>query len=85
MPVQPQSRGDLDRTGGRMHGAGARVLLLGGVLFAIGLVLVLVGDGNWDAAGLTAFGFSSAATIAGLALSLSGLVAKRSASGKPFA
>jgi hypothetical protein len=85
MPVQPQTSRELDRAGGKLHGSGARLLLLGGVLFAIGLVLVLVGDGNWDAAGLTAWGFSTAATLAGLALSLSGGVAKRSASGKPFA
>jgi len=85
MSGQPQTPRDLDRAGGKLHANGARLLLIGGVLFAIGLVLVLVGDGNWDAAGLTAFGFSSAATLAGLALSLSGGVAKRSARDKPFA
>ena len=85
MPVQPTSPRELDRAGRKLHGSGARLLLLGGVLFVIGLVLVLAGDGNWDAGGLTAWGFATAATLAGLALSLSGGVAKRSAKGKPFA
>ena len=82
MPLQATTDRDLDKAGSKQHGAGARFLLIGGVLFALG-VLLWVLDANFPAAVLMAL--STPPTLAGIALELSAGVSKRAAAGKPFA
>lgn len=86
MPIAPQRdpapSASATGPGERRHGAGARILLIGGVLFAIGLLLWAVGA-NFAAAVFLAL--STPPTLAGIALELSAGVSRRAASGKPFA
>jgi VIT1/CCC1 family predicted Fe2+/Mn2+ transporter len=82
MPVQASSSDDLAAAGRKQHGAGARFLLIGGVMFALG-VLLWVLDANFLAAVLLSL--ATVPTLVGVALELSAGVAKRSAAGKPFA
>ena len=64
---------------------GARLLLVGGILAAIGLVLVLLFDGTANGIGLVFFGFASLPTVAGIAVMGSAFVSRRARAGKPFA
>jgi hypothetical protein len=70
------------KAGETRHGAGARFLLLGGVMFALG-VLLWVLDANFPAAVLMSL--ATPPTLAGIALELSSGVSRRAAAGKPFA
>ena len=65
---------------------GLRFLLIGGVLFAIGLVIALIMDGG-KSNGIGAFFMIVATlpTLVGLVLFASGFVEKRSREDKPFA
>jgi hypothetical protein len=64
---------------------GSKLLLLGGVLFAIGLVLMLVFDGYGAGIGVAFASLSCVPTLAGLGATGSALVSRRSRAGKPFA
>jgi hypothetical protein len=67
-------------------GAAARILLLGGVLFVIGLVIVLLVDGGTpEGIGVAFMSLACVPTLAGLALGGSALVSRRARQGKPFA
>ena len=74
------------KTEGKQLGSGSRLLLLGGILFAIGLVIVLLIDGGTpEGIGVAFMSLATVPTLAGLALSGSALISRRSRKGKPFA
>lgn len=87
MPHQANTDPNLARAGVKQRANGARLLLIAGVLFALGLVLVLIaGDKNLPAyVGVTLMTLATPPTIAGLALFVSGAVSGRAAQRKPFA
>lgn len=86
MPHQANTDHNLAQAGDKQRTNGARLLLLGGILFAIGLVVVLLGgDENAPAyIGVTLMTLAAPPTIAGIALFLSGAVSDRAAKHKPF-
>jgi hypothetical protein len=66
--------------------SGSKLLLLGVVLFVIGLVIVLlVDDGTPWGIGVAFMSLASVPTVAGLVLMGTSLVARRSRQGKPWA
>ncbi len=87
MPHQANTDANLGRAGDKQRANGARLLLIGGVLFLLGLIPVLIaGDENLPAyIGVTLWTLATPPTLAGLALFLSGLVSGRAAKQKPFA
>ena len=87
MPHQANTDANLSRAGAKQRANGARLLLIGGVLFLLGLIPVLLaGDENLPAyIGVTLMTLATPPTIAGLALLVSGLVSGRAAKQKPFA
>ena len=64
---------------------GSKLLLIGGVLFAIGLVLMLALDGTAAGIGVALASLSVVPTLAGLGMTGSALVSRRARAGKPFA
>jgi VIT1/CCC1 family predicted Fe2+/Mn2+ transporter len=87
MPHQANTDANLSRAGEKQRANGARLLLIGGILFAIGLIITLIGgDENLPAyIGVTLMTLAAPPTIAGLALFLSGVVSGRASKQKPFA
>ncbi|HVM25107.1 MAG TPA: hypothetical protein VM253_06915 [Candidatus Limnocylindrales bacterium] len=85
MPHQASTDRDLHRTGSKQGTTGWRLLLLGGVLFGIGLILMIAGNEILDFIGVALAALASVPTLAGIGLILSGVVAKRHAQHKPFA
>jgi hypothetical protein len=85
MATQPTTDRGLAETAGRQNATGARLSLLGGVLFAIGVVLALIGDDGWNFAGVVFMALATPPTLAGIALHASSLVSHRSSEQKPFA
>jgi hypothetical protein len=85
MSLQPDTDRGLRRSAGQLRTIGARLLLAGGVVFAIGLVLMLATDGFGDFAGILLAALSTPPTLGGAALLISGLFARRAAEHKPFA
>src|SRR4051812_49038826 len=85
MSTQPSTDRGLAETAGRQSTTGWRLLLAGGVLFAIGLVLMLVGSDAVDYAGVPFAAISTPVPLAGLALVASGAVGHRPSQHKPFA
>jgi len=85
MPIQASTDHDLARAGDKQRTTGSRILLAGGVLFALGLLLMLVQDAYLTAAGVALASLATPITIGGVALLGSGLVAGRAAQRKPFA
>ena len=74
------------RTEGKQLGSGTRLILLGAVLFAIGLVIVLLVDGGTpEGVGVAFMSLAAVPVLAGLALTGSALISRRSRKGKPFA
>ncbi len=74
------------KTEGKQLGSGSRLLLLGGILFAIGLVIVLLVDGGTpEGIGIAFMSLATVPPLAGVALTLSALVSRRSRQGKPWA
>ena len=68
-----------------MLATGSKLLLLGGVLAAIGIVLMIVFDGTAAGIGVAIASLACVPTLAGLGLWLSGFVSRRARAGKPFA
>jgi hypothetical protein len=64
---------------------GARLLLLGGILAAIGIALMIPLEGTAAGIGIAIASLATVPTVGGLGLWLSGLVSRRSRAGKPFA
>jgi hypothetical protein len=74
------------KTEGKQRTSGSLLLLLGGILFAIGLVIVLLVDGGTpEGIGIAFMSLAAVPTLAGGALMLSALVSRRSRQGKPWA
>jgi len=74
------------KTEGKQLGSGTRFLGLGAILFAIGLVIVLLVDGGTpEGIGVAFMSLAAVPTLAGLALTGSALISRRSRKGKPFA
>jgi hypothetical protein len=60
--------------------------MLGVILFAVGLVIVLLVDGGTpEGIGVAFMSLASVPTLAGIALTVSALISRRSRKGKPFA
>jgi hypothetical protein len=64
---------------------GARLLLVGAVLAAIGIALMLALDGTAAGIGVAFASLGVVPTLAGLGLCVSGLISRRARSGRPFA
>ena len=87
MPHQADTDSNLAQAGGKQRANGGRLLLIGGVLLAIGLaILLLAGDADLLAyIGMALMALAAPPVIAGLGLLLSGLVSGRASDRKPFA
>lgn len=65
---------------------GLRLLLIGGILAAIGALIAIPLDGGTpEGIGVALMSLGVIPTLAGIALCLAGIVEKRSREGKPFA
>jgi len=84
MPHQANTDQNLARAGVKQRANRARLLLIGGVLFAVGVVLMLVG-GDENLPAFVGVALAAPPTIAGLGLFLSGAISGRAAQRKPFA
>jgi hypothetical protein len=74
------------RTENKQRTTGSRLLLLGGILFALGLVIVLLVDsGTPEGIGIAFMSLATVPTLAGVALMLSAMVSRRSREDKPWA
>ena len=74
------------RTESNQLAGSSRLLLLGGILFAIGLVIVLLVDGGTpEGIGVAFMSLACVPTLAGLVLAGAALVSRRARKGKPFA
>jgi hypothetical protein len=87
MPHQANTDLDLSRAGAKQRGSGGRLLMIGAVMIAVGLLIRIVGDDENLPAfiGVALMSLGAIPTIAGVALMLSGLVSGRAAKNKPFA
>lgn len=85
MPLQASTDRELDRAGRRFNQHGSRFLLLGGIMAAIGIVLMTIGDEWVVGVGVALATLGTPPTLLGLGLMLSGLTSRRSAQHKPFA
>ena len=85
MSLQPDTDQGLARTAGSQRTTGSRLLLAGGVLFALGLVLMLAGDGFADFIGVLLSALAAPPTLAGVALLMAAAVGGRASQQKPFA
>ena len=88
MPHQANTDQNLARAGGKQRGNGARLLMIGGFMVAVGLAVFLLTLGDANIAtyiGLALMALGAPPTIAGTALMLSGLVSGRASKQKPFA
>ena len=82
MSVQPDTDRRLDRTSKKLAGNGARLLVLGLVLYAIGAVLLITGATS--VGGLMFIGIATPPTIAAIALLVSGGTGHHAAKHRPF-
>ena len=74
------------KTEGKQLGTGTRLLAIGAVLFVVGLVIVLlVDDGTPWGVGVAFMSLASVPTVAGIVLTVTAAVSRRSRKGKPFA
>jgi hypothetical protein len=64
---------------------GARLLLVGAVLAAIGIALMIPLEGTAAGIGVALASLGVVPTLAGVGMLLSGLVSRRARSGRPFA
>jgi hypothetical protein len=85
MPFQPQTERDLAAAGSRQWDNGWRLLLVGGVLFAIGLVFMIAGRHVADFVGVALAALATPPTLGGLGLVIASLVSRRASQHKPFA
>jgi hypothetical protein len=64
---------------------GSRLLLLGGILAAVGIVLMVLLDGTAAGIGIAIASLATVPTLGGFGLWISGMVSRRARAGKPFA
>jgi hypothetical protein len=83
--LQPDTDQGLRRSAKQLRTLGARLLLAGGILFAVGLLLMLVSDGFGDFVGVLFAALATPPSVGGVALLISGLFARRAAEHRPFA
>jgi hypothetical protein len=69
----------------RLHRSGSKLLLIGGILFAIGLVIALIAEGLPNGIGVAFMALAVPPTLAGAAMELAALVERRSRRGRSFA
>ena len=87
MPHQANTDQDLARAGEKQRGNSAKLMLIGGLLFAVGLITFLL-RGDADVAtylGIALMTLAAPPMIAGVALFLSGAVSGRASKQKPVA
>jgi hypothetical protein len=82
MAVQPDTDRRLDRTSKKLAGNGARFLVFGLVLYAIGAVLLLTD--LTTVGGLLFIGIATPPTLAAIALLISGGTGHHAAKHRPF-
>ena len=75
----------LDRTAGKQSTTGSRLLAIGGVMALFGIFLMAIGGPAIIFVGVLFAALATPVTLAGLALTLSGLVGGRPARHKDFA
>lgn len=80
-----QSPRELHRTGGRFREHGGRFLVVGLTMVAIGCVLIFAANGVAEFFGWVLASLGTVPATVGVALLLSGLVARRAAKGRSFA
>ena len=85
MPHQADTDRELRRTGARQRASAGRLLAIGAVMLAAGIVLVAATGGFGNFVGFALGALSAPFILGGVALLLSGLVARRSAARRPFA
>ncbi len=85
MTPQPDSDEGLRRSAKQLRTLGARLLLAGGILFALGLLLMLVSDGIGDFVGILFAAVATPPSVGGLALLISGFFARGAAEHRPLA
>jgi hypothetical protein len=83
MALQPDTDAGLGRSVKQLRTLGARLLLAGGILFAIGLLLMLAGDGVLDFLGILFAAVATPPSVCGLALLISSLFARGAAEHRP--
>ena len=66
MALQPDTDADLRRSAKQLRTLGARLLLAGGILFAIGLLLMLAGDGVLDILGILVAAVATPPSVGGV-------------------
>ena len=85
MALQPDTDAGLRRSAKQLRTLGARLLLAGGILFAIGLLLMLAGDGVLDFLGILVAAVATPPSVGGLALFISSFFARGAAEHRPLA
>jgi hypothetical protein len=85
MPAQASTDRDLNRTGERQWSTGARLLLAGVLMYALGIAMMIVNGSVYSFPGLALVALGTPPLAAGVALGLTAVVAKRHSRHKPFA
>jgi hypothetical protein len=69
----------------RLHRSGSRLLLLGGILAAVGALIAILADGLAEGIGVALMSLGTVPTLAGVAMELAVVVGRRSRRGGSFA
>ncbi len=69
----------------RMHRTGSKLLLIGGVLFLLGVIVAAIANGLPDGIGVALMALAVPPTLAGLGMELAAMVSRRSRRGKSWA
>ncbi len=83
-PATSREMSDVARES-RMHATGSKLLLIGGILFALGLIVSLIADGLPDGIGVALMALGVPPTLGGAGMELAAMVSRRSRRGKSFA
>ena len=85
MHRQASTDPDLAKAGDNQSSAGWRLLMIGGIGFAIGLVFMLINGDIPMFIGMAVASLAAVPALAGVGLILTGLVSGRASKRKPFA
>lgn len=69
----------------RLHRVGSKLLLIGGILFVLGLVVALVADGLADGIGVALMSLAVPPTLGGAGMEIAAMLERRSRRGGSFA